>query len=429
MAAVTAITVVAAIGVGPGCRRPSGESLRAQAAAEVEQWRFPHRRHADIACTECHDGAAVEAGQVVPPGRDDHAPCDREQCHRAEFVKPPGAFCTHCHTDVDPTGAQPSPLAPYPPVLGRRVLASEFSHQLHLDRARIEGAVGFAVTCADCHEPRPDGTFRLPGHDACGRCHATEAAPEGAPPLGQCDACHRERPRPPRRGRSVIVGDLRFSHGNHTKTADTKPIPCTECHADIPGSQATGAHRPPDTSACTACHDDPARTPVALRMRVCETCHLGRAETFGVLAPRSHLPPLDTPTNHTLAFRTDHATEARLAARQCARCHTEMSGSPRAACDECHQVMEPRSHNIGWTEFDHGPQAANDAQPCAVCHSGGFCVACHSRPPRSHFPLSDFARGGHAALADVNMRSCFVCHPSARDCSRSGCHTGGPGPR
>jgi len=411
-----------------GCRGERRESLSDQARAEVEQWRFPHGKHSDLTCTECHEARAVERGEPARPGAADHEPCDREQCHRSEFVARPGPFCTHCHTEVDPTGSRPSTLAPYPPELGRRLLAAEFDHQLHLNADRMESKVGFHVECLDCHELRPDGTYRSPGHAACRRCHATEAAPEGAPPLGQCDACHRTRPRPPRRGRKLIVGDLRFLHGNHTTTRDTRPIECVQCHSDATTAAVTGTLRPPPTSVCTECHDDPARTPVSLRMRVCENCHLGRAESFGSLAPRSHLPPLDTPANHTLAFRTDHATEARLAARQCARCHTEMSGSPRAACDECHQVMRPRSHNISWTEFDHGPQAAVDAQPCATCHAGGFCVACHSRPPRSHFPLGDFARGGHAALADVNLRSCFVCHPSGRDCTTAGCHTGGPSP-
>ncbi|HWM84176.1 MAG TPA: hypothetical protein VNO33_00035, partial [Kofleriaceae bacterium] len=51
-----------------------------------------------------------------------------------------------------------------------------------------------------------------------------------------------------------------------------------------------------------------------------------------------------------------------------------------------------------------------------------FCISCHRTRPRSHFPMMDFAQGGHGQFARVNLRSCSVCHDFQTDCTTSGCH-------
>lgn len=403
------------------CAR-SGSGDTTAAGDGLADGRFPHAKHRDVACTDCHALDAVLAGTPARPGADDHAPCDREQCHAEAFAAPPGPLCTGCHDEVDPTGATPTTLAPYPPRHGRRALAAEFSHATHLDYARMERTVGFHVACRDCH-PADDERRALPDHATCARCHAGEAAADGAPTMSSCDSCHFPRTPAPVRARSYIVGDLHFSHARHETDRAGRAIACGACHTRVAEVKHTARHPAPETAACVVCHDDEARTPSSARMRTCETCHLTRSEFFGALAPRSHLPPTERPEDHTLAFRTDHATEAGADSRRCARCHTQLSGSTRDTCDECHQVMRPRDHTAGWREYEHGPEAATDRERCASCHTAGFCVACHARPPRSHFPMMEFIAGGHAAAADLNLRACLVCHGDvARDCAGPGCH-------
>lgn len=388
--------------------------------AELGEHRFPHPLHAEIACTTCHDPGAVAAGRPAVPGADDHAPCDRDQCHRAEFLAPPGPLCQVCHSAVDPTVPDGSPLAAYPPEDGLRVLAARFSHALHLDFDTMEDAVGFHVSCSDCHPQRDDGTLGAPAHPACARCHAPEAAPPGTPAMTECERCHAPRPRWPDRARDLITGDLRFRHAEHRTDRRGDRISCTECHTETTAAEIDDRHPDPPTSACVACHDDPARAPTAVRMAVCETCHTTRSRGFSSLPPRSHLPARERPEDHTLAFRLDHAAEARADSVRCATCHTFMSGSPRATCDECHQVMRPHDHMVTWREFDHGPAAAARADRCATCHVGTFCTACHSVPPRSHMPLPEFRAGGHAGPASFNPRSCATCHIVDRFCTE--CH-------
>jgi hypothetical protein len=420
IALAAAVLLVAAPGCStkPTSRGPQVESI---------EGRFPHASHGRIACTDCHAAAAVAEGRPAVPGARDHAPCDQSGCHREQFLAPPGPFCTTCHTAVDPTGAEPSPIA-YPPSRGPRALASRFSHRVHLDYGAMERQVGFHVSCTDCHTARADGELARPDHAVCSRCHAPEAALDGAPRMDSCDGCHRARSVPPRRTRRVIVGDLHFRHVNHRRDRTGKLIICSDCHADAATVDQAGRHRPPATRSCVTCHDDVARVPSAMRMRVCETCHATLSKTLAQLPPRSHLPEPARPTSHTLAFRRDHGVEARTNPRNCARCHTFMSGAPRDSCDECHKQMRPTDHVVTFREFEHGAAARARSERCATCHQADFCIACHQRPPRSHFPLMEFARSGHGTVARFDYRACVTCHQPDRDCTGSGCHTVRPRP-
>lgn len=376
----------------------------------IEAGRFPHPLHTGQNCVECHDPARVVSGEVARPGQNDHAPCDRERCHRAEFVGEPGKLCKVCHARVAVGGR--TTLRPYPPRAGTRAQASEFSHVGHLDFGAMERAVGFHVSCGDCHafDPRTEQLIP-PGHAVCGRCHAAEAAPAGAPRLDSCLVCHRDHADPPRRIRRLIVGDLQFAHAGHRTDRRGRLIACSACHTQSAAVAEIGRHEPPGTRECVDCHDDPDRTPPALAMRECQTCHDEKTSSIGSLPPRSHLPATERPADHTLAFRADHAREAERDSVRCARCHTFLSGSERDTCDECHQVMEPQSHTVTWREFDHGPEAAARSDGCAVCHGADYCVACHQVPPRSHQPLIEFGgAGGHAGPARLNPRACVTCH-------------------
>ncbi|HKE14729.1 MAG TPA: cytochrome c3 family protein [Kofleriaceae bacterium] len=433
-----ALSIALAIGLVAAVAACGGRADRpAPVPTDSERGRFPHQKHRAIACTGCHRLADVLAGRPARPGVEDHAPCDRERCHRAEFLATPGPLCRVCHRRValGPAaaaaaagareGEKATLPAPYPPVTGRRALATEFSHAGHLDAARMESRVGFHVACSDCHELAGD-ELRPADHAVCARCHAPEASLRGMPTMAQCTRCHVDRPLQPSRLRHFIVGDLHFDHGHHRQDHRGRLIACATCHADSAGSARTGVHAPPAMSACVECHDDSARTPPARQMRVCEGCHDTKRASFGGIAPRSHLPALERPEDHTRAFRRDHAADASADPQRCARCHTFMSGSPRDACDDCHRTMRPQDHTVTWREYDHGPASAARADGCATCHQGDYCIACHSQRPRSHFPQISFgAGGGHGQFARVNLRSCAACHDFQRDCATSGCHAPG----
>lgn len=417
LAACAVATIAIAVALG-ACRRASRQPLP---PPQAEPDRFPHPAHAQLACTPCHDQAAAIAGTVRMPGSDDHAACDDLACHGDAFARPPGDLCKVCHTSVDPTGREPSPLRTYPAIDGVRALPSRFSHASHLDDAAIERAVGFHVACADCHEVDRDGRPGPATHGACARCHAAEVGLPDAPAMSGCAACHASATAA-RVPRQLIVRDLRFDHASHRADARGTAIACATCHQRTRTAESSLDHQAPPIAACVECHDDSSRVPVGKRMRVCETCHTAIALTFGALAPRSHLPATELPVDHTLAFRRDHALDAADASR-CARCHTMMSGAAESACDECHTAMRPRDHNVVWREIDHGSEALADRDRCATCHVVDYCSACHRQRPRSHGPLGTFEAADHGDLARQNPTACITCHDLARDCAR--CHPAG----
>jgi len=417
LAAAVTVAIIVALGVVGACRRSSNAPLPPPLA---EPDRFPHPAHAQLACTPCHDQAAAVAGSVRVPGADDHAGCDAVACHGAAFAQPPGPLCKVCHTAVDPTGQTPSPLRAYPAVDGVRALPSKFSHANHLDDAAMERAVGFHVACADCHEVDRDGRPGAATHGACARCHAEEVGLPDAPAMGTCAGCHTQTTAA-RVPRQLIVRDLVFDHAAHRTDARGAAITCATCHTQTRTASSALAHPAPPIAACVECHDDSSRVPGTKRMRICQTCHTEIALTFGRIAPRSHLPATETPANHTLAFRRDHALDAADATR-CARCHTMMSGSAESACDECHAVLKPRDHNLVWREIDHGTEAIADRDRCATCHVVDYCSACHRQRPRSHGPMGTFEAADHGDLARMNPAACITCHEISTDCSRAGCH-------
>ena len=368
--------------------------------------RLSHAAHAQLACTACHTGDQR-------PGHD-HAPCDR--CHRAAFLAPPGLLCEVCHTRVT-TAPLSAPLKPYPSTDAWQAEPARFSHRAHLDASRMEARVGFHVTCADCHV-RGD-TLARPDHAVCARCHAPEAGLTGAPAMTDCAGCHEATQQLRTRAR-LIRGDLHFDHASHRRDVRGTPIRCEQCHTQTASAVGYADHAAPRIEVCVNCHDDSDRTPSTLRMRMCEACHTEQRETLTRLAPRNHLPATDRPLDHTLAFRRDHADAAERDPARCATCHTQMSGNPKDACDECHQTMRPADHTITFRELDHGAEATADRERCARCHVTEFCTACHMQRPRSHGFPGSFATD-HGALARIDVRACLTCHDERKDCIA--CHT------
>jgi hypothetical protein len=371
--------------------------------------RLSHPRHAQVGCEACHRGNRR-------PGSDDHKPCDDGKCHRADFLGAPTRLCNVCHTEVT---AQPprAPLRPYPIDDAWQAEPTRFSHRSHLDAAAMESRVGFHVTCIDCHA-RSDTGLTRPSHAVCARCHAPEVALAGAPRMADCAACHDPATRV-RVRRQLIRDDLHFDHRNHATDRRGTAIRCEDCHRRTQSASSDRDHAPPRVESCVGCHDDSDRTPAVMRMRICETCHRQRTETLTSIAPRNHLPLTERPLDHTIAFRRDHGEAAERNAARCATCHTQMSGNPQQACDECHQTMVPADHRITWRELDHGTEAAADRERCARCHVVDFCTSCHRQRPRSHGMIGSFlTEHGHSARID--LRPCMACH-SESFCAP--CHT------
>ena len=384
----------------------------AQPIAVLEANRFPHPRHATLACAGCHP-AEISPNQG-------HSPCDQGQCHQLAFTQVPGPggsgqFCLVCHTEItnQPLRA-PLRVRPAPDTV--RALPATFSHRQHLASADMDQRVGFHLNCSDCHSLEK-GQPSAATHAACARCHDADVRLTKVASMTDCVGCHRTLDQTQRSPAELIRGDLHFGHGEHKRDRAGTTIACTTCHV---ATRADGALPPPAIATCVVCHDDSARVSEIHRISQCQACHLTKQGSLLALAPRNHLPASEQPSDHTLAFRTDHAVAANDAAR-CAKCHREVSGSTgiRTACAECHFVMRPRDHRLTWREFDHGADASATPDRCALCHVPNYCTSCHQQRPRSHIGGFETA---HGATARINVRACITCHDPVQSCQGSGCH-------
>lgn len=413
-----------------GCGRSrSGQSVASSESIAANTDRFPHKLHTmqsggderitnykgrGLACDDCHPAEDVEAGRAARPGGNQHAPCD--ECHRDEFYKPPGAFCRNCHVSVNLAKEGATKMHAFPARGSKRVLASNFSHEVHLDDDEMESAVGFHVSCEDCHSrDAKTGDPLLPRHKACARCHEGKAKKVLA--MADCKACHLQDGVEIERGRVMITEGLIFSHGDHVKDRAGADIGCVSCHAEIRNSRTVKDFSIPKMQECAKCHQDPARTPERVRIARCEVCHEGMVDGN---TPRTHLNGSSLPEDHSLEFRTNHAEQAADKDANCQYCHENLSGNSRDSCFQCHEVMRPKDHMLGWRNDSHGREAALNRDRCASCHQADYCTACHSIPPRSHQPLGEFRLGGHAQTARFGLSSCMACHTYEDTCSR--CH-------
>lgn len=428
------ILAVSGIWLSSACRSQSS-SLDFD-AVEIEILRFPHQRHATIVCIDCHALQSVvqanrDSASQSRPGGQGHKSCNAIDCHAAAFRKKPSDLCGLCHENI-PKGADnaKSSLVPFPPLYGDQQLPLRFAHNSHLASREMEKRLGFHISCTDCHDSTRKestrGAMASPDHATCSRCHAAEAQLEGAPTMRNCLGCHDESSSGQSRSRTMIQDDLQFSHQAHHNDRKGNVIACTVCHSNTlrAGAADAGNHSAPGMGVCVDCHNDRDRVPSTKRMARCETCHSTKSAGLGSLAPRSHMPVTEKPQNHTRAFRRDHASDALADSKECAQCHTMLSGNQRNSCDECHQVLRPRDHQITFREYDHGLESITSPDRCTTCHQVDFCVACHQKRPRSHFPSMAFRSGGHAIAASINMRACITCHQPSRDCNGFGCHQG-----
>jgi hypothetical protein len=430
------IAAVAACGSSKSTATQGKKNKRGSIAVDTD--RFPHGVHTGdkpeirnwqgrgLACADCHDPKAVVEGKVSRPGTQQHSPCD--DCHKAEFGKPPGKLCKVCHQEVNPFEKGKSPLQSYPERGTSQTLASTFSHKLHLDADKMDSAAGSHVACGDCHI-RNDQTRdpELPGHAQCARCHEQVENVKNTLPMEKCDGCHPKTDVALTRGRQWIVGDLQFHHATHEKDLAGNSVKCETCHTTVKDSKNRKQMSIPAMERCAQCHEDSSRSPDRVRMANCGTCH--SAIDAGT-PPTDHLIMAGVgaaggmqarPTDHTLHFRKHHSEQAAAKDAACRFCHTEVTGAKEDSCFQCHQLMRPQDHNLMFRD-DHGRDAQTDADRCANCHAPEYCVGCHSIPPRSHTPLGEFRGGGHAELARFGLSSCLTCHTFEETCIK--CHRG-----
>lgn len=422
------IVFVLAFVLTAACSGRSRSSTKASAeAVAADSNRFPHELHTGddkritgykgrgLECKDCHPQEDVRKGLAPFPGGNDHAPCD--DCHKAEFYKPPGAFCKNCHVSVSLTVEGETKMQAFPSRGSKKVLASNFSHRAHLDKDGMEAAVGFHIGCDDCHSRDAKGDPVLPRHDACVRCHEGKA--KKIMSMSDCASCHAQTNVDIAQGRIMITEGLIFSHGDHVQDRAGASIGCDSCHEDVANSSEIKDVSIPQMQECAKCHQDPKRTPERVRIAQCKVCHEGMVDGN---TPRTHLTGSTLPENHNLEFRGNHAEQAADKNANCKYCHENLSGNSRDSCFQCHEVMRPKDHMLGWRNENHGREASVDRDRCATCHQADYCTACHSIPPRSHQPLGEFRLGGHAEPARFGLSSCLACHTYEDTCSR--CHRG-----
>lgn len=412
--------------VSIGCGKSANSRQQSQ-VFPADSDRFPHALHTGdrdeirsfkgrgLGCIDCHPQSAVLEGKPSRPGKNNHAPCD--SCHADEFYKAPGAFCRNCHTKVAPRVKGETRMQPYPERGLARALASNFSHKQHLDSSSMEAALGFHVGCSDCHERDKNDEPAMPAHAQCSSCHQQKPKVKKKLGMANCAGCHRQKNVDLKRGRQFIVGDLTFSHSTHVKDIKGSSIQCSLCHNEIPESEKARDTSIPEMQRCAICHENAERSPDRVRMDNCATCH---QKIVSGRPPPNHLVNKGLPEDHNLEFRRNHEEQAAAKNSNCRFCHEEINGEPENSCFQCHTLMRPRDHNLAWRDDAHGREAAAETDRCATCHQPDYCVACHSVPPRSHQPFTEYREGGHGDDARFNLRSCFACHTFESTCSN--CH-------
>jgi c(7)-type cytochrome triheme protein len=223
--------------------------------------RFLHAgAHTDVIetqpCTSCH--ALGPRGDTIVAG---HSTCAGAACHAADFGAREPMICGACHNATEP----------WRPLVADRGPAdrTEFGAMLDHDKHKTD--------CTHCHSLRtPSAQLRPPrGHAACtgAGCHAEKGG--STPQLGACNACHRaglaaER-EATRLGAPWSVR-ARFDHRTHATQPDQRPLSCTSCHSNLPGTDLVKLATPTKAS-CAPCHDA-NKSAFKLTGTSCGRCHL-----------------------------------------------------------------------------------------------------------------------------------------------------------
>jgi Outer membrane cytochrome MtrC/MtrF-like, domains II/IV len=455
--------IVTALFAGAGALYLAAWLFAGDAEAAQQAMTFRHEQHVGLHgpgldCTSCHKPVKEGSVQLGRPYHDSCTVCHGEWFNEAA---PKKEFCLVCHKNVG-EGRLPD-MQVFPNYNKDSAMLFDFSHKLHLNpRERVVKFTGAAVECKACHGFDVNGEkATFPAHEECATCHNM---PNVKPRLAadskneDCLACHttKEQKNPNYRkirrfavsaedtamARNVKmvegsaapppkVQDLKFSHAKHLTDSRNVGITCDTCHINIDQKKSIAELSLPSMWDCTICHES-RRTRADYRISNCSVCH---TQIASGRKPRSHTLT-ERPYDHTAAFRTRHADAARAPDAKCAFCHEFTSKPPIRSegifrteertlstggnCDDCHSVMQPKSHTIRWRGDLHGRMASLNRMNCSICHQPDYCIRCHNTRPRSHNPINAFVNGGHRFQAQVNQRSCFVCHDYSITCER--CH-------
>lgn len=371
---------------------------------------FGHKRHAGVACTQCHD---PRVSSRTP--RPTHERC--LGCHDGSGASgrgPAMSKCSTCHVVV------PASRAP------DRAPAA-FSHSRHATR----GTAG--KECAQCHrEVTTTDSLRvpLPTMQSCATasCHDGKGA---FATTASCNRCHDKAPA----NYEVARPTKRFLHaGAHTDVVDKQP--CTSCHAlGTRGDPLVAGH-----TACAnpACHavDFAAREPL-----ICGACHNATEPWRPLVADRGPADRtefgamLDHDKHrgecarcHSLRTPSSQLRPARgHAACTGSGCHAEKAGpTPMlGACDGCHRAglaaeRETVRLKAPWSvraRFDHRTHATEPGtdkpRPCASCHtniSGTDLVKLATPPKATCAPCHDAKK----TAFKLTGTSCGRCHLEKR---------------
>lgn len=359
---------------------------------------FDHRIHGEVACAECHAGAA-ESRRAADSLLPDEAACAR--CHAVAAAPDADAtaVCGRCHPTYRPPGEPPRfsstaatrdarSVRNPPPGVARPSPYVRFDHAAHATAG---------IDCVVCHA----------------RATAQDRSPAGAslPLMGDCLGCHDGR----RADDSCRTCHLTDAAGRVRWRLPTGLlVPTGRSFGDRHDEAFVREHGPAaarDRRHCASCHADDG----------CQACH------DGVARPAAVHPP---------GWRALHAVPARKDPRGCAACH-RASGDCIACHRRSHVVAEGEQrfppdeafHPAGWTDAPgalpgprhHGHEARRNLRACVSCHREETCLACH-RTPAAATGAAGGSRGVFAnphgrsfrdrctAMRERNEAVCLRCH-------------------
>jgi Cytochrome c7 and related cytochrome c len=327
----------------------------AAACSDRSALRFPHALHlAGIACGGAGKPACLTCVSCHSPSRAGAAP-----------TLPPISRCATCHQgDQSPLRAQIS--APIEHPYG----TIAFDHDRHLALSGVEGQ------CVSCHAGVVEtGGPRLPPMNKCLGCHEHQEQWQ----RGQCAPCHAGAELRRLLPQTFLrhAGDFMVHHG--TDAVEQKQL-CQACHAQ---------------ADCDGCHDTTQELSVERRRPEAVQANFA----------------------HRGDFMTTHPLEAQSQPARCLRCHTTDT------CDSCHLargvsagLIEGRNpHPPGWVGNNagarsfHGAAARRDILLCASCHDQGpatNCIRCHKVGGYGGNPHP----GGWKSTRSESSQMCRYCH-------------------
>lgn len=162
----------------------------------------------------------------------------------------------------------------------------------------------------------------------------------------------------------------KYDHQFHEARVFVKnKIKCSDCHnmEETPGQKMSALEALSRStfkkSLKQICHDCHQGNAYPEAPKACYTCH-NTQERMTNIKPLNH---------QNVAWKNQHATQARADSSQCTDCHSLNS------CVKCHSSRNPVTnvnHSRNY-KFFHSIEARMSPQKCDSCHNKNFCVQCH----------------------------------------------------